>query len=411
MRIKEFNSQAHTCARFAAIALGFTIPISAPPLNYVLLALTLAALVAAGGFRENFARIKTNQVALAALALFGCFVIGVAWNATGLESGLHMVEKYGDLAFVPIFAVLFRAERDRRRALLAFAAALALTLVLSYLIWAGLISKGWTLLSEQARPEVFKKYLTQNILMAFGAFLFACFALSARTRRSRIAWSVLAALAAISVTLMVPGRSGQLIFAVLAIYFAYSVWRWRGTLLATVGVAALACALTFGFAPANSRIALMLEEWNTWQPGVDSQSSMGQRLGYFHNSLLIIRDHPIAGVGTGGFGKAYADKVAGTTFEPSVNPHNEYFNVTVQLGLLGLSVMLYLFYCIWRLAPALPTAFDRNLARGLLITIAVGCLLNSLLMDHVEGLFFAWATGLLFAGLNPQAEKNSMATP
>ena len=52
-----------------------------------------------------------------------------------------------------------------------------------------------------------------------------------------------------------------------------------------------------------------------------------------------------------------------------------------------------------------------KLARGLLITIAVGCLLNSLLMDHVEGLFFAWATGLLFAGLNPQAEKNSMATP
>jgi O-antigen ligase len=409
MRIEEFNSQAIACARIFAIALGFTIPISGPPLNYILLVLTLTALVASGNFRDKLAAVKTNQVALAALALFGFFIIGLAWNASGINAGLHMVEKYSDLAFVPIFVTLFQTERDRRRALLAFAAALVLTLFLSYLTWAGLISKGFLVLGDEAKPEVFKKYLTQNILMAFGAFLFGHFALTARTRSSRVAWSVIALLAVINVVLMVPGRSGQLILAALAIYFAYSVWRRAGALLAAAGVVALGAALILGFAPVNNRLALLLEEWNTWQPGVDSQTSMGQRLGYFHNSLLIIRDHPVIGVGTGGFSKAYADQVAGTTLTPTDNPHNEYLNVTVQLGVIGLSALLYLFYCIWRLAPELPAAFEFHLARGLIVTIALGCLLNSLLMDHVEGLLFAWVTGVLFAGMKSQTAKEEAA--
>jgi uncharacterized membrane protein YccC len=41
------------------------------------------------------------------------------------------------------------------------------------------------------------------------------------------------------------------------------------------------------------------------------------------------------------------------------------------------------------------------LARGLVLTIAVGCLFNSLLLDHTEGLFFAWGLGVLFGGLGP----------
>ena len=66
--------------------------------------------------------------------------------------------------------------------------------------------------------------------------------------------------------------------------------------------------------------------------------------------------------------------------------------------------MLYMFYCAWRRAPALPTLLERELAHALVITFVIGCLFNSLLMDHAEGLWFAWATGLLFAGLKPPAD-------
>jgi hypothetical protein len=41
-----------------------------------------------------------------------------------------------------------------------------------------------------------------------------------------------------------------------------------------------------------------------------------------------------------------------------------------------------------------------------MLTIAVGCLFNSLLLDHTEGLLYAWLTGLLFAGLQSREMEN-----
>jgi uncharacterized membrane protein YccC len=48
--------------------------------------------------------------------------------------------------------------------------------------------------------------------------------------------------------------------------------------------------------------------------------------------------------------------------------------------------------------PATP--LERDLARGLVIAIAVGGVFNSLLLDHTEGLLFAWLTAVLYAGYN-----------
>jgi hypothetical protein len=40
--------------------------------------------------------------------------------------------------------------------------------------------------------------------------------------------------------------------------------------------------------------------------------------------------------------------------------------------------------------------------------MVIGCMLNSLLLDHTEGLFYAWLTGVLYGGLNGAgSEKNA----
>jgi hypothetical protein len=49
----------------------------------------------------------------------------------------------------------------------------------------------------------------------------------------------------------------------------------------------------------------------------------------------------------------------------------------------------------WQAARLEPDAAIA--ARGLVLTVAVGSLLNSLLIDHTEGLLFAWMAGVLFA--------------
>jgi hypothetical protein len=73
-------------------------------------------------------------------------------------------------------------------------------------------------------------------------------------------------------------------------------------------------------------------------------------------------------------------------------------------------VLLYLFYRQWRLAKMLPSALERSLAHALLLAIMSGCLFNSLLLDHTEGLLYGWMSGLLYAGLKLNSKNNDPST-
>ena len=400
MRFTTFQTRAETCARNCTVALGISIPISAA-LDNVLLALILLSWLAAGNYRKKLASAFHSRVVIAAFALFCLLAAGLIYSSGNTGDGPKMLGKYIDLAFVPIFVSLFRDERVRRRAWLAFAFALALTLVLSCLAWAGLIAHNFLVIGDRSNPVVFKQYLTQSVMMAFGALLFAQLARTAQSVWHRYGWWMLAVLAFANVALMLQGRTGQLILVALLLYFAYSVWQRRGVIAATLGVLAAIGMVSLGTGEVSGRYSQALDEWKNWQPAQAAQTfdSIGMRLEFYRNSLEITREHPLIGTGTGSFSKVYADHVAGTAMAPTENPHNEYLNIAIQLGVIGVLVLLYMFYCEWRYAAMLPEAYERHLARGLVITFAIGCLFNSLLMDHAEGLWFAWTTGLLFAGL------------
>lgn len=398
------------CARACAVALGISIPISVA-LDNVLLALIFISWLVAGGCREKLTAAFHNRVAVAAFALFCLLAAGLIYSSGNPGDGTQMLGKYIDLAFVPIFVGLFRGERVRHWAWLALAFALVLTLVLSYLTWLGLIPENPLLLGTPHKPEVFKRYLTQSVFLAFGALLFAQLACNARSVRRRYGWWLLAALAAANVAFMSQGRTGQLILVALLVYFSYSAWGRRGVIAAVIGILVAAGAITLGAGETSSRYSRAFDEWNNWQPGQAAQTfdSIGRRLEFYRNSLEIARAHPLIGTGTGSVSKVYADHVAGTAAAATENPHSEYLNLAIQLGVSGVLALLYLFYCEWRRAAMLPQAYERHLARGLVITFVIGCAFNSLLMDHAEGLLFSWASGLLFAGLESPARSGASA--
>jgi hypothetical protein len=84
--------------------------------------------------------------------------------------------------------------------------------------------------------------------------------------------------------------------------------------------------------------------------------------------------------------------------------------ITVQTGLVGLAALLWLFWQQWRYALQLPTPLERNLAQGLVLMMILICMLNSSLLDHTEGLLFAWMTALLYGGLESARPTSAAAT-
>jgi O-antigen ligase len=294
---------------------------------------------------------------------------------------------------------VFTDPADRHRALLALAGSLALALVSSFVLWLGWLPAWGFVVGTPDDPSVFKQRIPHNVLMSFGVLLYVVLARHAPDRAWRALWTALAVAAAVNVVLMVRGRTGYVLLVAFALLLILSMRRWRA--LVTAAALAAACfigayQLSTGF---QQRVALAVAEARDWQPGVAAGTSVGVRLEFYHNTLGIVAEHPVLGAGTAGFAQAYAARVQGTGMGETRNPHSLYLLVAAQFGLLGFALLSFLFVQQWRCAARLPVPGHTLLARGVVLTLAVGGLFNSMIIDHTESLFFAWCSGVLFAGL------------
>lgn len=397
---------AERLTRWIVVALGFSIPISVA-LDSVLVALLLLAWIASGSWQRKFDLIRHNPVAVIAGIFFLAYLAGAAYSIGSPKDVLHALDKASVLLLIPLLVSASLGENARKHALRALEAALVVTLVLSFLVWLDVVPQGGFIKGTPGDAVVFKLRITHSILMAFGAYLFAMEARRASGWWVKAAFAILAAAAAFNVLFMVEGRTGQLVFLALLFCFLLQTLGRKGLLVAAAASGLIAAAAWL--APQSTlhqRTALALQEIAEWRPGEPSATSVGQRLEFYRNSLRIVREHPLLGVGTGGFPQAYARAVQGTGLAATQNPHNEYAMVAVQLGVIGLGLLLGLWIVQWRLAAALPGAADCQIARALVLTLATASLVSSTLIDHTEGLFYAWLSGVLFSGLpRPSREK------
>jgi O-antigen ligase len=399
--MSNVSGRAEGVARAALVALGFSIPISAAADGILSAVIVLSWLVAAR-FRDTARVVRDDPVAAIACLWFAAHALGALWSIGEERDVLRVVSKSAMFLLVPIAIAVLREPRHRAWALDAFICAIGLTAVLSSLRWLGAIPEDVPFLKSTSfsASVVFKYHLTQNLLVAFGAFLCAVRAQGADTPRRRYAWAAAACFAAINVLVMGDGRIGQVVLLVLLVYFALAFGNARAAAIAGVLVAAGgAAAYVVPGSTLHTRSSLAVSEAFDWRSDVQRSepSSIGYRLDYYRASASIIARHPFFGVGTGGFPAAYEREVSGTRLAPTRNPHNEYLLRAVELGAMGVLLVIALFVVVWRQASRLAAA-DGVIARGLVITLAVAGLASSPLADHTETLLFVWLLGVLFAG-------------
>lgn len=404
MQSRSFTSITGNLGRHAAALLGFSIPLSVA-LDNVLLALTAVLWLASGEWRKKLDTIAANPVALAALALFAILAAGLLYGVRNPGDGLRFLGKYDELLFIPLFVTLFQEARMREIALRWFCAAMILTFLVAELVALGALDGSALLNRPPGYPGAFKASITHGLLASFAAFLFALLAWRERDWPRRALFAVLALVAVKNVFLVSISRTAYVVLALLVLYFFFILYRKRGLAIAGLLLAVLFAALYGGSPGFRERVDTVVADSGNWQSRWSSRESVTVRQEWYRESLGIVLDHPVLGAGTGSFPRAYADAVAGRNLAPTQNPHNEYLLIAVQTGLVGLALLLHLFWRHLALARRLASPLETHLAHGLLITIAVGCLFNSLLLDHAEGLLYAWLTGVLFAGLQSQSNR------
>jgi O-antigen ligase len=396
--------RAHRAALWILVAIGFSIPISTA-LDNLLVAALLLCWIASGRYGEKWGALRTNPFVLIPCGLFLLYLAGSAYSVGDAKDILRALDKAAVILLVPVLVALQPPRQFQDRAVCAFMVAMLLTLALSLLVWLGLVPEGGVIKGIREDPSVFKMHITHGVLMAFAALLFTLKASEARHQGIKLFLALAAALAAFDALFLVHGRTGQLVLLTLAAYALISWLRWRGLLTAVaLGSAFAATVSALPSSALHERVESTIAEIQDWRSGKPVQLR-NMRLETWGNSLEIVRENPLLGVGTGGFAAAYAEKVRGSSMLAVGQPENQYLLTTVQLGVLGLAALLALFAVQWHLAARLATLTDTRLARGLVLTMVVGCLFNSFLLDHTEALFYAWLSGLLYAGLRPTASR------
>jgi len=405
------TEKANTAAKWAGTGLGFSIPLSTA-LDSILGVSVATFWVFGAGYRKKWDLIRGNPVAMLSLGMFGLLVLGGFYSDASWGEVFKVLSKYSDLLLLALLIPLFQDVQIRRNGLAVFFFTMVVVLLFSYLISFGVFPGGGPFKGKEGFGILFRSYITHNLLVGFSAFAFATLARLAGSPHRRMLWIALAIMAAYNVLFMVKGRTGYLVLGVLFVYFFVEWLRWKGFLIAVLGGSVIVVCAFFLSNVFHARVSLTAAEFHKWSSGQVPVLSWGSeegglwlRLAFYQNSLAIVRESPVFGVGTGGFAAAFSEKVKNSRVPATSNPHNEYLLIAVQLGLFGLAVLLYLFYTQWHLAADLPGLFERNLARGLVLTVMTTCLFNSSLLDHGEGIFYAWMSGLLFAGLNSRGPK------
>lgn len=388
--------RAHKAGRYLAVATGFILPLSSSLTDACTL-LVLVLWFAAGHYKQFWRQVRTHAVIRSSLLLLAVLAIGVLYTSAPWGEALGILKKYRELIFILAFVPFLVEEADRKRALLAFGAAMGVTLLVSfYQVY--LAPETQTFRYSQGTP--FKSAITHSLFMAMFAFGLITHLVRHRENKKGMAgWGLLLALAVFNLFFMVDGRTGYVIFYLLALLFVIQTFKWRA---AALGLAAL-IALHFLLSSVSGVYQL---EWDRLENGIhryldtgDVNSSIALRLEFIRNSYEIMMLSPWIGHGTGSFKGKYEEIAEAKKLKHiTVNPHNEYLMLGVQAGLVGIGFFLYFLFTLWKCSFALDP-YHRNLAQGLALTAAAGCFANSFLLDHTEGALIVFLAAVLYAPL------------
>lgn len=380
-------------------AAAFFLPIKPAPVNVFLLLALVFIYIKPNSWRLLVqATEQTSTLLLIALVVF--LLATFFYSASDPGSYGDFLSKYGRFLLIPLLVPAFQTTQDRWLVGQAFLASMAITLILSYLVFfqvdltaIGVVSDGEY--ATPANPTVFKKHITHNFFMAI-ALYFWLLALGKAVSLARqgspkaILWGLIYAglviAAFVNLFAMVDGRTGWVVFAVVPLALGIQRFGFKG--LAFGGVAALLIAAAAYFAVENvqQRINKGVQEVSDFQTGVDQKSSVGERMMLQISGWHAFTDAPILGHGIGGVKNAVAPYTTQFDAEPFQNPHNQYLLLLIQGGVLGLG--LYMAFIVSAVLRTYRTTWGATYLAPVLLMFVVGNLLNSFHYDFSESVAF-----------------------
>jgi hypothetical protein len=258
-----------------------------------------------------------------------------------------------------------------------------------------------------------RDYIAQSaefLICAFGLLAVSFDVLRQRRFALGAGAALLALLFIFNITYISPGRTALVVIPVLILIFGLRRFGWKGFVGAIV-----ACAVLIGIAWAASpfmrlRVLYSFYELDRYrQENVANSTAL--RIEFWKKSMEFIAEAPLIGHGTGSMPEMFRRAAAGETGAgavTSVNPHNQFFAVTTQLGLFGGAILI----AMWIAHLALFRGSGLVAWLGIVIVVqnVVSSLFNSHLFDFLHGWLYVFGLGVVGGMALHQAARDKAAS-
>jgi O-antigen ligase len=336
-------------------------------------------------------RMGAVPAAVLPVALVVLAVAGTMWSQAPWPQAFSGISPFLKLLVIPLLFLQFSRSSRSEAMLYAFLASAGALLAVSWLIF--LFPQIPWRVDIPGVPV--KDYIIQSIEFTLCGFALLDRAI-AGWGKSRAASLILAGLALLflgNIIFVVLGRTSIVIIIVLFGLLGLRHFE-RRALTAFVAVGVVIAAGAWAASPyLRSRVIHVAEELDASRANLN-ETSAGVRVGVWKMSLKVIGDAPLFGHGTGSIAAMFARTAAADRALPAgaTNPHNQILATAIQLGLLGVAVLLAMWVAHLRmfLLPG-TTAW---IGLSVVAQNVVGSLFNSHLFDFSHGWLYVFGLGI-----------------
>jgi O-antigen ligase len=325
--------------------------------------------------------------------LWGAGALGMLWADVAWSERLGGLGGFNKLLIIPLVLARFRRSEHGMRVLQGFLWSMTAVLAAS---WALTLVPGLPWHGRMPGVPV-KDYIIQSEEFLICGFALLDLALDrARARRwPAAAWlCAFAAAFIVNILFVAAGRTTLVIAPVLALLLGWRHDRWRGAAVAAIAIGVIGGAVALASPYLDARVKTSIDDLQSYQAS-DTATSTGLHMEFLRKSLSFVETSPIIGHGTGSIPEQFRNAASGgngASAATSANPHNQIFAVAIQIGLVGVAVLV----AMW-IAHAL-------LFRGGGLAAWIGCLVvvenvvaspfNSHLFDFTQGWLYVFGVGV-----------------
>ena len=345
---------------FFFVLLGVAIPTSIAASGIIMGFLALLWIFE-GGFNEKLKQIISSKWMLAVLALISYYGLAMLWGDNH-ENSSWIFQRIPLLLMFIVFATANFKQKAFKFGTIAFLITTFISALIAIAIDFGIIQELYNYTNmislNNDHKSVFIKYNYHNLLLAFSALLCFYLLIEKQTKYPIIlllfiliyGWSIFSE----------AGRAGHLIF--ILFFILYSAYYIKQKALIVLVLLGLLSVILIGAYKFSHPFKVRIDE------GVEVVLNKGKRPGkikdiryvFVQESISYIKEKPFLGYGTGSFGTIFNREVkSGHKFHTHTTPHNNYLYVWFELGIVGLILLLSIFYFQIRELIVLKNRFHR----------------------------------------------------